>query len=298
MKNLNTYTLLFLMVVLFACKKDKKQEVTNSRKYLVSFGLDGFKQQILGSNSSRLNTNGVVSDTGSIKAMFDSIGYVVYESGGKLIHSRSFSTKTFTNSITDSLSSGSYKIAFYAAQAGLITNLTRGLISYPSNAWKDTYAKTLSITVSNNNLNQTITLQRILADVQFDIKDPIPANATRFTLGLYGEWANYSIFYDAPFEPASFAPRIINIPPSAIGQTDFKFDYITLGTNNPASFSLICYGKGESVLAQQYFQKINVQKNQQTILTGSFFGGAANNSGGFQSTVNQVWNPTPTVVTF
>jgi len=294
MKNLSTYILLLLLIVLFSCKKDKGSGITNNKKYLVSFNLDGFKQQILGSNSSRLNTNSVVSDTGSIKAMFDSIGYVVYDSGGKLIHFKTFSTKGFTNSITDSLPSATYKIAFYAFQAGLITNTYQGLISYPSNIWKDTYAKTVAVTVTSNNLNQTITLERIVADIQFIIKDPIPADAIRFDLALSQEWGSYSIFYSVPYTPAS-SSYSITIPASARGQSNFKIDHLTLGSTTPISFTLDYIGL--HTYLHREAKNVSVQKNQQTIYTGNLFGGTSNNNG-FQASVNQVWNPTPTVVSF
>ncbi|NHA04820.1 hypothetical protein G7092_13500 [Mucilaginibacter sp. HC2] len=300
MKNLNAYILLLLLIVLFSCKKDKGSGIANNKKYLVSFKLDGFKQQILASNNSKLNTNGVVSDTGSIKAMFDSIGYAVYTSGtgGKLINFRSFSTKSFTNSITDSLLSGTYVIAFYAGQKGLVASPSAGVISYPSNIWKDTYAKTVTVAITDSNINQTITLERIVADIQLDIKDPIPANATSFvmtfsTIGV----GSYSIFNSKAATQGALPDRTINIPASAIGKSDFKFDYIALGTPTIVAFTLQGFAGGR-LLAQQYFPNVSIQKNQQTIYTGNFFGGTDSNNNGFQASVNQVWNPTPTVVNF
>jgi hypothetical protein len=319
MKKLNTYIILLLFIPFFACKKDHSYHtppVTSATtKYQLAFNLSAFNQKII-DNNGKLKVNSIVSDTGSLRALFDSLGYVVYDSVGTLVHARSFNAKTYTtNTIVDSLVPGKYKIAIYGGQTGIYllnksyitygysTNPANPANNFSGNPWKDTFEKTFEIRVNNANINQSVTLDRIVSAIELDVNDTIPAKAYSFNIKLSDNYFFYSLIDTVPVkffssQATDLTTTNIIIPDSFKGKPNFKFSYITLNTVSSFSFTVSSLTTNGTVVAQHVFDAVKMTENLKLVYSGNFFGTPSNSNTAFPVSVNPLWDPNPIKVNF
>jgi hypothetical protein len=303
--------LLLVIGTLFSCKKDHSnpsQPNTNGKKYQVTFDLADFSRVILGS-TGKLQTNAVVSAPASVRAMFDVIGYrLTSESGSSLLKEKTFNAKNYTaGTITDSLLAGTYKVTIYAGQTGLgpaiayntwaltYGSVTSDGVTYTFNPWKDTFYKTFLLTVTNSNLNQSVTLERIVGQMVINIKDVLPSDAYSFNMIFVNDSYGYGFDQSAPLfgpTPFTYTPAPVIIPDSSKNKPNFKFQYITENTTRPVTLTLFCKKKDGSIIAQRQFGPVTLQKNDTRVYSGNFFGTPTGNSG-FQVTLDPVWSTDP-----
>jgi hypothetical protein len=316
MKKISSYILFFVITVLFSCKKDHSkdlQPVTDEKKHVISFNLSAFSQQIVGS-SNKLSVNSVVSDTGSIRSMFQTIGYAVYDSTGKQIKVKTYNAKTYvTGAIKDTLATGKYYIGIYAGQQGCAVydgSLSYGYayrfvdigeIEYTYKLWKDTFAKVFTVNVQHTDISQSVQLERIVGEIELNIQDNIPANAYAITLTSAQEYSAYSLssgyIWRGYFQLYSPPSGGVAIPDSAKNKPNFKFTYLTPYTGVIFPIVFTCQDAKGNIISQKVFNNNIVQNNHKVIYSGNFFGTpSAGNS--FQPTVSLVWDPNPINISF
>ena len=88
MKKLILNIAVLSVTLLFACNKDHanvQPQSAGKTKYKISFNLNGFTQQVSGkaSKPGKAKIFSLLSDTTSVRAMFDSIGYVLMGFAGE-----------------------------------------------------------------------------------------------------------------------------------------------------------------------------------------------------------------------
>lgn len=300
-----------MIMMLFSCKKEHSNTQplsTDKHKYAVTFNVNTFTQQVVSSNG-KLTTNKLSVNTTPNWAVFDSVYYTVFDSTKKIIKHKSFSGSTFNSgSIADSLIKGNYTIAIYAGGVGFIPNINTGIVGFtgayygrpeysgddinPTNFWKDTFGKTFNLAVTGPVANQSVTLERIVGRVDIKFTDNMPNNATSIGITyLNREPAMYNMntgAVDTFYSIFDYLPTTYTIPDSVKNKPNYVFSLITPNTVSPFSFTISCAGSSHT------FTNISVQKNQDLVLSGAFFGSVSN---AWQIQVNPVWGNT-TIVPF
>jgi hypothetical protein len=317
MKKIHSYILFFVITVLFSCKKDHSkdlQPLTDKKKHVISFNLSAFSQQIVGS-SNKLSVNSVVSDTGSIRSMFQTIGYAVFDSTGNLIKVKKYNAKTYVaGAIKDTLATGKYTIGIYAGQQGCdvyggfltygyasINSIGMGEVAYTYNVWKDTFAKVFIVNIQHTDISQGVQLERIVGEIELNIKDNIPANAYSIALTSsvieYSTYLLYSGSVGGSSQPYGNPNPTVIIPDSSKNKPNFKFTYLTPYTGTAFPITFTCSDATGNVISQKVFNNNIVQKNQRVIYSGNLFG-TPSTGNSFQPTVSTTWDPNPINISF
>jgi len=308
MKKINPYILLLVIAVLFSCKKDHSkdpQPPTSGKKYTLNLSLSAFSQQIVGSDN-KLKVNSVVSDTGTIRSMFKVIGVIISDSTGSAftLPGGIYNAKTYNGSIKYSMLPGKYKIAVYAGQEGCGIvgqflcygyDVTDHLSTY--NSWGDTFVKVFTVTVPSADVNINVQLERLVGEIELDVKDNLPANAYSFSISRTREDLNYSLVTSSLVAGGGVSYVYSIIPDSSKNKPNYKFTYITPFVNKVFPITFTCTDKNGNVLSQKVFNNNIVQKNQRVIYSGNFFG-TPSSGNSFQPTISTTWDPNPINISF
>jgi hypothetical protein len=290
--------ILLMPFLFYSCKKESKQvtPINTSKKYQVQFGVSGFQQIILNTTKARHQEN-------SIKNVFGATGneltldYLVYDSNGNLVHTitqPADSGKTTT--VKDSLPAGTYTFCFAIGGAARLILPRYKEITYPDPStgetgpdWRDTFVKQLTLTVGSGNVNQNVTLDRLVAELEADITGPIPANATKFTIKVDKEYiyGKFSGQPDTTRGPSGIKSRYVFFP---MTQTTTKFSLILLNTASPVNVELTAYDASGSILAKATVNNVTCAVNTRTILTGALFGSQTST---FTVSLNNQWATDP-----
>lgn len=316
MKKNITWCLLLCLFV-FACKKDhSKNTGSDSKTYKVNFNISGFTQQILNSEK-KLNVNANSQSSSSLAGNVEVILYDVFDSANKLVHTIT-QTPDNTNfgTISDNLPAGNYTIVVVAGKDGLtqadmppLTNIPPYSIyyidsltvsSFGNYQWKDTFYKKTTLTVTGSDVNQSITLDRIVSQLEVNIQDVIPANAKTITYTYYSEYFYFSLLGSVPVlgnwkGSNNEVERSFTLPDSVIGKTNLKFSYIVCNTVVPlTNVTINCYDASSKIIGQAMINNVTMQVNKKTILSGKLFG--SQNS--FNVSIDPVWDPSKNIIHF
>lgn len=276
-----------------ACKKKSNNIPDPSGKtYTVTFNTVGTPGRILIS-SPKTAVNAVQTDTPA-SAVATMLYYVVTDTvhTNKTIYrtiSQDSTTAGFGH-IVDHLPAGNYLVNIFAGQHGL-TEIS-GQLTYnglKNASWEDTFYTQVPLTVTNSDITQNVSLSRLVAELEVNINDAIPANAHTFALTFTYEYQYYYFTTSAPYLNGYAFTYTNTIPASAVGQKNYQFSTIILNTSSPAVVHLVCYDANLNKLSDKTINNITLQKNTRTILSGNMFSG--NNNVGV--TANSDWDLTP-----
>ena len=328
--------LLFVAVAFCAsCKKDqKKGPAVTGKTYKVNFDVSGFTQELINHSANKPRTEGLeTNDTPPLSSAIANIYYYVFDSGGRLLHylTQPSSATNFGN-IADQLPAGSYTIVLAAGQDNLLVrNSSTGQIAGTTTVellrdlylggyyhfdpitttetdlpWQDTFYKKIALTVTDSDINQSVTMDRIVSQVTVDITDAIPANAHSITVTA----RTYRYFFLSSGDvtanplPNNFTTSGVGpvdnlattfiIPDAAKGTTDYKVSLLTLNNTDPSSVLINCYDASNNVLGSVKVDNVIMHPNTQTILSGNLFG----TSNHFGVTLNGKWDPSTINVPF
>lgn len=331
--------LLLFVAVAFcsSCKKDqKKGPAVTGKTYKVNFDVSGFTQELVGNSANKLHTNGLkANDTPPLSLAISNIYYYVFDSNGHMLHhlTQPSSATNFGN-IADQLPAGSYTIVLAAGQDNLIVTDAHAYTGQSSSVttssllrdiylggyyhydpvtttetdlpWQDTFFKKIALTVTDSNINQSVTMDRIVSQVTVDVTDAIPANAHSITVTA----RTYKYFFLSSGDitanplPYNFSASQVGpvdnlkttfiIPDVAKGTTNYKVSLLTLNNTDPSSVLINCYDASNNVLGSVKVDNVTMHPNTQTILSGNLFG-ASNN---FGVTLNGKWDPSTINVPF
>ena len=302
------YLLGIICICLFSlgCKKDQKKGTgPDTKLHSVSYniGVSQTSAQFLGNSTGKPKVNDAV-DPQPLGNLMDILYYNVYDASGKIVHSivKHKADPDFAL-LKDNLVAGTYTIVFFGGYKTLYcgkNTLQYDVASYqgttiPVDPVKfDTFYKKISLTVTNADSNQDITLDRIVAKLIINVEDAIPAGATKLTASISPVfkylWVNGTV-------PTS--------PP-----VDSEIGYITLplavtggSTNNSVStllytaaihfnVTLDCTDATGKSYAHKVIPDISTEPNKVTLLTGNLFGTTSTHGNAFHITINPDWNTT------
>lgn len=289
-----------------SCKKDKKTTpVTpvDTKTYSVKFRVSDLNgQKTTSTGTTKIN------DVIAIPPSVTRVMYTAVNSENKTV---SFVTQnrggdgTF-GSIEDNLPPGTYTIDI-SAGTGILngnknsTYIQKELSSDYSNLsinndayWLDTFAATFKITVSDQPIDQPVSLKRIVGQVTVKLLDKLPANAYSLKVDVSNESDYYSFLTDkpVPYNPAAgyklhTHSKTVLIPASAIGTTNFTQSYLILNTGSDINHlvNITCYDSAGKIIAQVNLPDVIIQRNTNTILSGKIFG----SDSGFSITIDPNW---------
>jgi len=313
-------------IIFTSCKKEHglTAKTSSAKKYAVNIQVANFKTThgnfALRTKASHLASS---SDTLTDLASYvDLFYYVVIDSTLNLVKTiEQDSTYCSTmGTITDSLPAGKYYIALLAGKNGLKIGTPGQLVgtygyagepwqgtffsAYPDGYlglhWQDTFEDEFTITVGTQNINQTVTLNRVVGKLEVTLLDNIPANADSLFVSNFGPGPAGLIGGFFPVNNTySFA-----IPASAKGQPNFTVDMLLynntggyLGAVDPGQiFTITCKDAGGNVLGTATVNPVAVYPNQKTIVSGNLFNNRAPQS--FTAIVDTAWSSGITQVGF
>lgn len=297
--------LLFFLVIsasFFSCKKDGSGTTNPSQKTLkVNFKVAGFSQQLTDASKQR-QVNSIKTDaTSNLTSAFSFFHYFAFDAKGvRVSHIDQDSSYADFGNISDNLPAGTYKFLFVGGQSGM-NMVYNGYSGYGSIEgyggsylpWKDTFYQSFDLTVTSGEVNQSVTLKRIFAQLSINLLDKIPANASKITLTASAEYENYFFEVGNSGTPQPYTATYI-VPASAIGTANFKRTILLSNTTTPFTATITCYDASGKIIGQAIINNITLQANTQTILSGNLFATSTN----FAIGLNQDWSSGPISIQF
>lgn len=300
--------ILTVLIVIFitGCKKDHSAtHDQTSPKYIVNFNVGDLSQQIVDINkSSKLKVN-ATSHSDSLAMLFGSLSYWVKGSASKHIIQKPGDSNYGT--FLDTLAAGTYTISIIGGQTGLkffdpnasYYSSKYDPVSFQTNAPLDgppgdTFRKLFTITVPGADLNQTVTLTRIVGKLEINIEDPIPATVTKIAATVKNEVFGFNIFYADSVNSYNAAHDYLLFTQNVTaGDVNSKLSTLMFNTRFPFNVELIAYDAANNIIADRIITNISCYKNKKTSLSGKLFGGTSTAGGNFVVTINPTWDPTP-----
>jgi hypothetical protein len=310
-KPMKKYASLLLLVCFFAisCKKDHPASGTDPdvKTYNVKFNLSDFIQSVEHSTGHKIKVNGIKTNATPIPITndyFKSIQYVVVEASGRII--RTFSIDSAASNfgvVSDKLPAGTYTVGIAAGQSGFksLTSVEtpnadgyRYFYNFNYPQWGDTFFSKFKITV-NGDIDQNVTLSRIVGQLQINIEDAIPANVKTIVVIVNKDYFYY-YYNTGKLDYSDLATLTTVVPDSAKGTVNFKASNIICNTITPFSVTITAYDANhKSVGAGVTVTNVTCEKNRRTILSGKLFNGLASNT--FSIGIND-WDPDPITITY
>lgn len=323
--------LMAIIAVFSACKKDAVNTGKNGKGTVpVTFNI-GYSQSTgaygVSNNGSRLGAHALASVDPVLAANAKTLYIAIYQSDGtRLYLTKQLSTDTVFGKAQYNLPPGTYTVVFAAGQNNFFysgTALANDNLVYSAplsgggtdNSWQDTFFLKESLTVTSTGINQSVTLPRIDSQVIVDIEDAVPsnvkfiqvvANDNSFTTG-------YPTFTINTATPTGNTGTVIAhsslTTPITTGGKNTKFAFILLNSSKTyivqitAADQLPVGGYNGTISGQQIayarVDGVAIQAGHQTMLNGQLFGGnGMTNTGGFQVTLDPVWDPNTTTIPF
>lgn len=285
-----------LSSTLWSCKKNNDlnytSKTTGQLKKEVTFNISDFSQKVEDFSKSKENKVSSVS----LKSVVAYLTYIVYDTNGnevsRIKQDSSGNTKRIYKGvgsehelvlgkkqygcIRDSLGAGTYTVIIAASNTFFEINrrtanfdfqfypLTEAYLQYMRGAdsyyrTSDTYFKKMSITVSKDNLQTPVVLDRIVGKIDLTILD---AKAdTKYQVIFENENEAYKFSDENPFGDLSlFLPKDYKGPNTG---------YFILNTLTPVTVKIL-YSEG-GVQMEKKIVDVKVFKNKRTILTGSLY---------------------------
>lgn len=307
----------FILLIFWGCKKDHGKPGTNTdgKLYNIKYNFTGLTDA-LQQTSGKTVVNSLQTNTApSTPDYLTRLYYLVYNSNGKLINQVSVASDSSKfATLTDKLAAGTYDVFFVASHGDLVFSMNLGYTgknyffygsgNNPSYQWDDTFFKAVTLTVSNADINQNVSLDRIVGQLQVNIEDNIPSNAAKLKLTITPEYGTYTFLPHSadttfaltnPSSGSSSATSVTyNIPDASKNQPNFKASDILINTVKPFSVVIACLDAANNVIATTTVNNITCQKNRRTILSGKLFG----SNTGFDPVLNNSWDPIINVVNF
>ncbi|WP_413666593.1 hypothetical protein ACEN9X_18880 [Mucilaginibacter sp. Mucisp86] len=314
-------------IFVWSCKKDHKQlqpvETSNKKTYNVTLGVSGsnFTQQITNATTNKMHSLATAaSDSASLAGIIDKLYIYIVDSHGYTKY-KAAQTKSDVGfgSVKTALAPDNYRLYMFGCKDDVnviysdatpysgtnieveVHDITNGTTHY-SKSWPDSFNYLGNLDVSDD-INQSISLYRIICQVKVVFKDAIPASVKSIKLSSRPSIAslNLAIGYFTGYGTGDQAATAsVSIPDSLIGKKNFSL-YVNTGSDtsyfNPGNYissEINCYDSNNSTIVTRSLGSIFLYRNQQAIYTiDNMFGGITTpQNASFQVSVNTGWKPT------
>lgn len=169
---------------------------------------------------------------------------------------------------------------------------------------QEIYFGKLQITVGNQNSTQSISINRIVGQLEVNLEDGVPNNVAYIGVIRLGEYEGYSFynevpfagtFVDGPLSDQDIDMRIINAADK--GKPNYKTDRFVMNTATPITIKIVAFDANLNVITQKTVNNVQIFKNRRTTLSGKLFS-TDPASQQFTITANQAWGPDAPVIHF
>lgn len=276
---------LLCLLFLFSCKKEHQEE-NETPRYPVRFDLNGFTQTQQPIDGAPIKTNSLTANTTTDTIPVNQLFYFVFKESGALVAQKTVSkTSSGFGVFTDDLPAGNYVVYFLGSSTNLDITANNG-ISLPNvvispdgnagsplygyNSWGDTFYKKIPVTVTSAGIVQTVQMERISAQLIFNIEDAIPANIGKIEV-TYNEPISF-YFYTSNNPPNKhYISR--SLSSADVGSTNIKLYGNTLNTLTPITFSISYFATGSNSPVDTKTVTVTSQPNKRTVISGKLFTG-------------------------
>ncbi|HTD98290.1 MAG TPA: hypothetical protein VK668_03355 [Mucilaginibacter sp.] len=312
--------LISICILILSCKKEHSggtppDQTTHNVGFQVTFSQRTVQFQTSGLHNGNLKVNSLA--TTALTDMVDVIYYSVYDASGNNVHLiTQLSSASGFGSYVDNLHAGTYTVVIAAGKSGMIlgrapeatsSKLGTDIIYYGTGGFnRDAFYSKFSLTVTNSNTTNNVTLDRITSELTVVISDQIPLGVK--TMGVVygaGTTSRFSIGTGTPVTGGSAPPPLIDtLALSDIGTKNHQFSGLFLAATPTVRVQIFAKNGPDNLLepgphysnlvAAKTLQDVTSQANAQTILTGYLFGGnGTGSSGGFTATIDTTWISNP-----
>jgi hypothetical protein len=299
----NIVLIVIISAMFFSCKQEKHTVTPSGKKYKVTFNVAGFNQKQTSFSLSKRVLDVSTDTVTNIRSYLDILYYAAFSSSHPVNEFPLMQDSTMANmgTITDSLTAGTYNLYFWAGKKGLINpdfSLEPSSTFGYNGPWQDTFWNNVTVTVGTANLNQTVTLKRIVSKLRVKILDNIPANADSLIVSVQKDGSNMFLGEAGFGGPSGDAVRnfAIKIPASAKGQPNFTLERI-MGNGLVFNVVITCKTASNSVLGTTTVENVTTSSNMTSELSGNLFG-SLRSSQSFNVKIDTAWNTTPINISF
>lgn len=295
-----------MLLLIISCSKNDNPIETpdeNQKLFKVSFNVSGFTTDITplpGLKSSAVNQS-LTPTAAKLSDQISKLEYLIYNSSGQLVID-SVQTSNLSNfgAINLQLPAGNYKL-IVAGMSGnyMIANNKNstlvnifGYLDYGIGDW---FKQVTDFKVADQNLNQSVSLDRAVGKVGFVLTDAIPKNLAKITLAFTsGNW----MFLNNENDPPT-ALQIIEFPmkPSREGELNFSSSAYVIPMANgfiTTDVSIRAYNTFGNLIVEKIIKNVVIEKNKMTTLTGALFTSLPSSTD-TNVTINSEWKPSAIV---
>lgn len=308
-----------ISTVLFSCKKDSTAPTPvsqdNSKKYDVTFNVTGFSQSQAPFSIYAAAPNKMASTNTQADTLAQSIGVLYYsitDSKGAVVSNITQYPADSTFGTTKlQLSPGNYHLNIvgglyryqnsFGSNLGLLINsgtanqfIYADINTRQKHSFGDAFLKSMDITVGNTAGNYNIRLDRVVGQVEVNVQDAIPANASFLFIQIFND--HYILKSDGTSEgstgqqigtsaPIPNGTYVQNLTP---GATNTKAYIFVLNTESAMSVEITCYDSNHKIIADRTINNVTAQPSHITLLTGNLFTGSSGSGVGVS--YNTAWN--------
>jgi hypothetical protein len=229
------------------------------------------------------------------------------------------------NVITDSLAAGNYTIVVTGSSGAIIINTDKSSFgdpiylpirrSPPTTYYPDLaavytaqglepiprsveiYFAKCNVTIGDSDMTHSLTLSRIVGQLEVNLEDAIPNNVAYIQAGRSGEYKGFSFEYEVPFGETFIEDdeRYADVTPNVItgadiGKTNYKLQRYIINTAVPMTIILKAYDAANNLIVRKEINNVRFYKNKRTILSGKLFSNGPVTAQ-FTITANQAWDP-------
>lgn len=282
-----------------SCNKNLSQpantepEASAGTVFPVTFNVDDFSQEL--DSFARIAgdaTTAKDSLDGHVKYLY----YKVYGTGAQAAIKHEIVQEAGSPSfgvIRDTLPPGNYRFTLLATGDKYRPNITNAGFKYPGS---DAFSKHFEMVV-NGPANAKVSLDRIVARLQFIIQDPLPADAAWMDIQFSGIPRVFNFPTGEVSNPANgtaysnYLGYTFQIPAYNQGKPGFKTQaYFPLqGSYTVPSITVVCRSTLGNLLANKVINNVKFETNKRTVLKGNLF---APTSSGIEVDLNDTnWKP-------
>lgn len=273
--------------LLFSCKKEKKSTDNTSKLYPVTFKVSDFSQTQVPLGNTKTIKTASLSTNATDTIPVDVLHYLLYNNTTNMLYTLKKASKTDSGfgNFNENLAAGNYTAIFGGGGSDLDlyeyqfpNALPLYYFYYKQAIWKDTFYKNVTFTVTNAPLNQTVSLDRVTAQLQLRLTDAIPAGVTSIKVS-FPDAAGFAAVSRAVVLPRTYlappvSPTIFVQPITAAdaGKTNYQITLNTLNNITPFTVAIDYYTTDPThSVSTKVIPNVVCKTNTRTILSGNLF---------------------------
>ena len=281
------------IAMLASCAKQEVNNDTIELTHQVSFNIENFQKDVIGfptkSNAKVMSVNATAAVVGGadLKTYTKSISYVIFnDKGVKVKDSVQTDTDKNFGKINVQLRDGVYKMVIAAGTgkfAGAQTALFLNGISYLG----EQFYKQIDFTVASKDANYDATLSRMGAKLVVKLTQEWPASVKNVTLKMnVNDRLNFATLKGENSLGTAYPEYVFGEKAASKLVESSWFTALFPTETASQTATLTAYGSNNEVLYQRTIDKIQLEHNKITTLTGNLF---TSKISGFEIKIDAEW---------